>query len=168
MRVLRQFAPASYMLDVVRSYVPLISGVSENLAISRMARALDGLYSAGMTLIEALPVAADACGNEIFRRKMHQMAPMMTGGMPLSEAMQAVDEFPATFVNMIATGEEGGQLSSMLANAADYYEDQAETTLKRTAIILPVIVYICVAVYIAFNIVETMSAMFDQRTRLLE
>ena len=167
-RVLRQFTATSYMLDVVRSFLPLISGVSEKLAISRMARAMDGLYGAGMTLIETLPVAANACGNEIFRRRIRRMAPMMTEGMPLSEAMRAVGGFPPTFVNMIATGEEGGQLSTMLANAADYYENEAETTLKRAAVVLPVIIYICVAVYIAFHIVEAMSAMMNERTQLPE
>ena len=55
-----------------------------------------------------------------------------------------------------------------LANAADYYETEAETTLKRTAIILPVIIYICVAVYIAFHIVEAMSTMLKGRTLLPE
>lgn len=167
-RIIRQFKAASYVLDVVRSLLPLISGVSEKLAVSRMARAMDGLYGAGMTLIEALPVAADACGNEILRRRIRRMTPMMTGGMPLSEAMRAVGGFPLAFVNMLATGEEGGQLSTMLANAADYYESEAETTLKRAAVVLPVIIYICVAVYIAFHIVEAMSAMMNERTQLPE
>ncbi len=165
-RVLRQFGAASYALDMVRSFLPLISGVSEKLAVSRMARAIEALYGSGMTLVEALPTAADACGDELFRRDILRMVPMMTAGMPLSEAMRTVDGFPAAFVNMIATGEEGGQLSKMLANAADYYEDEAETTLKRVATVLPVIIYICVAVYIAFHIVENMSSMMNERMQL--
>ena len=167
-RVLRQFAATAYLLDVVRDFVPIVSGVSEKLAVSRVARALDGLYSSGMTLAEAIPVAADACGNEIVRRRIRRMAPMMTEGMPLSEAMRAVGGFPAAFVNMIATGEEGGQLSQMLANAADYYENEAETTLKRMAVILPIIIYILVAAYIGFQIVKTWSAILTERTQLPE
>ena len=163
-RVLRQFTPTSYMLDVFRSFLPLISSVSEKLAVSRMARAMDGLYGAGMTLVEALPAVADACGNEIFRRKILRMVPMMAEGMPLSKAMRAVDGFPSAFVNMITTGEEGGQLSSILDKAAGYYEDEAETSLKRAAVVLPVIIYFCVAVYIAFHIVEMMSGMIGERT----
>jgi type II secretory pathway component PulF len=137
--------------------------VSEKLAISRVARALDGLYGSGMTLAEAIPVAADACGNELVRRRVRRMAPMMAGGMPLSEAMRAVGGFPAAFVNMIATGEEGGQLSQMLANAADYYENEAETTLKRMAIVLPIIIYIFVAAYIGYGIINFYRTLFKDR-----
>jgi len=165
-RVLRQFSATSYALDMARSFLPIISGVCEKLAVSRMARAIEGLYGAGMTLVDALPAAADACGDELFRRDIRRMVPMMTEGMPLSEAMKAVGEFPAALVNMIATGEEGGQLSTMLANAADYYEEEADKTLKRAAVLLPVIIYMCVAVYIAFNIIEAMSAMITERTQL--
>ncbi len=167
-RVLRQFPATAYVLDVVRGLIPFVSGIAEKLALGRTARALEGLYGAGVTLGDAMPAAGDACGNEILRRKLRRMAPMIESGMTLSDAMRAVGGFPSTFVNMIATGEESGQLSGMLANAADYYEDRAETALKRAAIIIPIVFYIIVACYIGFQIVRAYTQMLSQRFEGIE
>jgi len=167
-RILKQFSPIAYVLDVLRDLVPVLSGVAEKLAISRVARALGGLYGSGTTLGEAMPMTADACGNEIVRRKLHRMRPLIDGGMPLNKAMRSVGGFPAAFVNMIATGEESGQLSGMLANTADYYENEAEPALKRMAVVLPIIIYIAVAAYIGYEIIKFYSALFQQRYGGLE
>ena len=162
-RILKQFSPVAHLLDVVRNFVPFLSGVIKKTAIARVARAIDGLYGSGTTLSEAIPVAADACGNEVFRRRVRRMAPLVADGMPLSETMRAVGGFPAAFVNMVATGEESGQLSRMLTNAADYYENDAETALKRMATVLPIVIYIAVAGYIAYEIVKAYAGFFKQR-----
>ena len=162
-RMMREFPATAYALDALKGLAPVVSRVAEKLAVARFARSVDGLYSSGMTFAEAIPVAADACGNEILRRRVCRMAPLIADGQPLSHAMKCVGGFPPAFVNMIATGEEGGQISQMLTNAATYHEDEAETALNRVAVILPVIIYIAVAAYIGFQIVKAWSGLLGDR-----
>lgn len=165
-RLLRQFQPTAFAVDTLKSLVPVYAGVTEKLAVARFARALDGLYTSGMTLLEALPVAADACGNEPLRRRARRLVPFIHGGETLSGALEQVGGFPLPFVNMIATGEEGGQLSEMLTNTARYYEETAETALSRAAAVLPVVFYLAVAGWVGFQIVKTLGGIIRQRTTL--
>jgi type II secretory pathway component PulF len=62
-RLVRSRPAGAYALDWLKGLIPVWSGVTEKLALARLARSLDGLYSAGMPLAAALSNAADACGN---------------------------------------------------------------------------------------------------------
>ena len=163
-RMMRQFAGSALALDVFQMLIPFYATVVQKLALARLARSFDGLYSAGMAFDQALPIAADTCGNELVRRRVRRVIPLVGQGRPISEAMRTVGGFPAAFVNMLATGEEGGELSQMLRNTAEYYETDAEAALTRLATVLPVLIYIGVAVYIGYQIVRTVSDMMAGRT----
>jgi type IV pilus assembly protein PilC len=153
-RVLRQFRPTAYALDWTKDCVPVLAGIAEKLALARFARALEGLYDSGVTLGTALPMSADACGNELLRRRVRRLGPKVRDGEPLSAAMQEVGDFPPAMVHMMATGDESGRLSDMLRGCAEYYEEEAETALKRTAIIVPVVILLLVFAYVSYGIIR--------------
>ena len=161
-RMMRQFSSSAYVLDSVEEYLPVYGGVMEKLAVARFGRALEGLYASGVSLTEALPVAADACGNEPLRRRICQMVPRVDQGQPLSTAMREVGGFPAAFLNMVATGEESGELSKMLKNGADYYGNEAETALNRLVVVIPIFIYLVVAAYMGYQIFRFWSGLLGR------
>ncbi len=161
-RMLRQFRGPALVLDELKRLVPIVSGVTRELANARFARSVEGLYSSGVRLGEALAVAGETCGDEIVRRRVERMVPLVEQGMPLSRAMAEVGGFPSFLVNMVATGEEGGQLSQMLGNAAAYQETEAETMLHRAAVILPVFIYVGVAVWIGYQVIKSYEALWSR------
>jgi type II secretory pathway component PulF len=161
-RLLRQFATTAFVMDTLKSMVPVLGSASRKLAVSRAARAIVGLYDAGLTLPQALPAAADACGNELVARNVRRLEPLVKEGVPLSQAMRQVGGFPSALLNMLATGEESGQVSTMLANAATYYESEAETAAKAASIILPVVVYLGVAAYAAYFVISFYMKLFSR------
>jgi type II secretory pathway component PulF len=162
-RVLRQFRGTAAVLDAAKSFVPVVGTASRRLALARWARAVVGLYDAGMSMTQALPVAADTCGNELLRQRVYRMLPMVESGQPLSQAMASVGGFPSAMVALLRTGEESGQISKMLGNSAAYYENQAETAMRRVAVVLPVLIYLAVAIYIAYHIVSFYMGLYQGR-----
>jgi type IV pilus assembly protein PilC len=167
-RMMRQFRTSAWLLDEFKTWVPYLAGVTEKLAVARFAQALDGLYSSGVTLAQALPVAGAASGDELMRRRVMRMVPLVENGESLSMAMSQVGGFPAAFRNMVATGDESGNLSEMLNRGAAYYQGEAETAINRAVIVLPVVIYVAVAVYIGFQIVKAYSGMFAERNRAIQ
>jgi len=160
-RIARQYRGAAYAMDRAVQWIPVCAGVSWKLALARLARSLNGLYGSGTNFAEALPMAAEACGNEILRRRVLAMAPMIEAGRPLSQAMRAVGGFPVAFLNMMETGEESGELSQMLTHVAAHFEDEAETALRRLMVVLPVVVYLGVAAYIGYAIISFYVGYYD-------
>lgn len=161
-RVMRVFPSTALVLDALKDCVPGWSGVASRLALSRAARTLDGLYRSGMTLAEALPEAAGASGNELVRRRVLRLAPLVRGGEALSQAMKAVGGFPLAFVNMVATGEESGRLSDMLSNTAGYYEEEAQTAVRRFAVVASVVIYVAVAATVGYQIVHAYVSVMER------
>ena len=162
-RMMRQFPAAARLLDALKQQVPVYGGVAEKLAVARLARAIDGLYSSGIGLVEALAAAGGACGSELLHRRVRAIVPMVRDGEALSTAMRTVGGFPVALVNMVATGEESGNISEMLRNTAEYYEEEAETAVVRMAVVLPVVIYVAVAIFVGLQIVHAWSGLLRQR-----
>lgn len=167
-RVMKQFTTSAYVLDLLKEWVPMYAGVAEKSAIARFAATLAALYDSGITLSEALPVAADTCGNEVLRRRAHKVARLVDKGEPLTRAIETAGGFPRTLINMIATGEESGQLSEMLGNSAELYAGQARSELKRMLVVLAAVLFLSVAVYAAYEIISFYSALFKNRYEGIE
>ncbi len=153
-RLARATGLGTGVLEAVRDLVPVYGGLTRKLSLARFARSLGGLYDAGAGLAEALPVAGAAGGSERLRRRAEVMARTVSDGRPLHAALKEAGGFPTAFENMVETGESSGQLGRMLAKAADYYSDEAQTALTRLIAVLPVVIYLGVAAYIGYEIVR--------------
>jgi type II secretory pathway component PulF len=161
-RMLRAFPTTARLLDRFKGCIPYLAGVTEKLALARLAQALDGLYRAGVKLSEALPLAGEAAGNEPMRLRVMQIARRVEQGESLSEAVAAVGGFPAAFQNLLATGDASGNLSEMLGRSARYYQGEAETAIQRAVVVMPVVIYLVIAGYIAFQIIQVYTGLMTR------
>jgi type II secretory pathway component PulF len=100
------------------------------------------------------------------REEIDEVAVDVSAGTQLAEALRYSPRFPEMVLNMIRTGETTGRLDATLRKVAEYYEDSAEATIERTAKILPVIAYLCVAGYIAYVVFTMWAAVYGQILQL--
>lgn len=161
-RVMRATPSGAYVVDVLRRMVPVYGTVAEKFSLARFARALGGLYGSGMGLARAVAMAGAACGDEPLRRRAESVSRAVEDGMPLHAALTGAGGFPSPFLNMVTTGENSGRLDAMLANAAEYYADEAETALTRLVVILPVLIYLGVAAYLGYEIVRAYVGLLNR------
>ncbi|MFO7900968.1 MAG: type II secretion system F family protein [Planctomycetota bacterium] len=161
-RMMRATPSGAYVLDLLRSVVPVYGMVAEKLALARFARALGGLYGSGTELARAVAIAGAACGDEPLRRRAESVSYAVEDGTPLHAALTEAGGFPSPFLNMVTTGENSGRLAEMLANAAEYYADEAETALTRLVVVLPIVIYLGVAVYLGYEIVQAYAGLLNR------
>ena len=142
--------------------VPVLGRARRELALGRLAAALEALLSAGVTIIEAWELAATASGSPALRRTVLGWRPQVNAGQTPAEAIHASGRFPDLFASQYATGEVSGQLDDTLRRLRGYYQEEGSRKLHAVARWLPRFVYLCVVLLIAYQIIRFYTGYFNQ------
>ncbi|MFQ6132599.1 MAG: type II secretion system F family protein [Armatimonadota bacterium] len=146
-----EYARATW--DSIKLSLPIFGPIASRLALSRFSRALAALYEAGISPASALAPAGRASGNRAIAAAMHRVVPMLQGGRPLTEALAYTGMMSRTVMEMVRTGEESGELGSLLEKVAEYHEDEAKTGIHRVAVsILPIFLLIAGLIVLAIAV----------------
>jgi type II secretory pathway component PulF len=147
--------------------VPFLGAARRDLALGRLAAALEALLNAGVTVIEAWELAGAASGSPALRRAVLAWRPQVDGGRTPAEVVCASREFPELFANQYATGEISGQLDDTLGRLHGYYQEEGSRKLHALARWFPRAVYLVIVLLIAFYVVRSWIAYFQQIQNVL-
>lgn len=150
------------IIEAVLHPIPLLGKARQYLALSRLATALEALISAGVNVIEAWELAANACGSPALRRQVLAWKPDLVAGRLPSEAVSRSSRFPEMFANLYASGEVSGKLDESLRQLHTYYQEEGTNKLQWIADVLPKAIYLIVAIVIAYFIISFYTGYFSQ------
>jgi MSHA biogenesis protein MshG len=121
--------------------VPVIGPLVRQATLARLSRTLSIAITAGMPMLETLAIIARVCGNNYLARRMLRLRDRVERGEPLSRAAAGVRMFPALVLQMIAVGEETGELPQLLDEVAGFYEREVQFSLSTlSAAIEPILI----------------------------
>jgi len=129
-------------LDRLILKVPIVGPIIRKAAISRFARTLSTMFSAGVPLVEAMDSVAGATGNVIYSEAIKKMKDDISTGTQLQSTMRTHGGhlFPNMVIQMVSIGEESGQIDTMLAKVADFYEEEVDNAVDGlTSLLEPLI-----------------------------
>ncbi|QDF98638.1 type II secretion system protein F [Azoarcus sp. DD4] len=124
--IYKRSAAMQIAVDRIVLKLPVIGDVIRKATVARWARTLSTMFAAGVPLVEALDSVGGAAGNYIYLTATKQIQNEVSTGTSLTVAMQNTSVFPTMVVQMVSIGEESGQLDSMLAKVADFYEQEVD------------------------------------------
>ncbi len=131
------------MVDRVALRLPVVGDILYKSAVARYHRTLSTMFAAGVPLVEAMGSVASASGNIVFQDAILQMRENVSTGQQLQLAMQQTSLFPPMAIQMVAIGEESGQLDTMCAKVAEFYEDEVDALVDAlTTLLEPIIMSI--------------------------
>ncbi|MFA5478881.1 MAG: type II secretion system F family protein [Candidatus Muiribacteriota bacterium] len=129
------------ILDTYSLKMPGFGVLLRKVAVSKFTRTLGTLIAAGVPILQALEVTASTAGNVIISEAVLKTRVSIKEGESISEPLKASKIFPPMVIQMIAVGEETGELDVMLRKVADFYDQEVDTAVKGlTSIIEPVII----------------------------
>lgn len=153
--------PGRFQLDLLKLSLPVLGPLMRKAAISRAARTLATLFSSGVPILESLEILEGTIGNEVLARVMATVREAVRGGSKLSEPLKVSGEFPPDTIQMIAAGEETGNLDVMLNKVSDLYDSAVAYNIKKlTAFLEPAFLLIMGSV-VAVIMASTLIPMFD-------
>ncbi len=108
--------------------LPGIGGFIKDTNTARFGSTLAILTSSGVPLVEAMRIASQVISNIPIKDALTEATVVVSEGASLHQALAETRYFPPIMLHMIASGENSGELDSMLARTAH----QQETTLANT------------------------------------
>lgn len=127
-----------YILSSFFLKIPKIKILVQNIQLARFSRTLSSTLSAGIPIIDSIELTADTL-NIVYRKFLSSSTDKILKGVSLSKALkERPDLFPNVMMGMINVGEKTGNLSELLNDIADFYEEEVDNTLKEiTTLIEP-------------------------------
>lgn len=129
-----------HTMDRLLLRAPIIGEIIKKATIARYARTLATMFAAGVPLVDALDSVAGATGNRVYYEGTMAIKADVTTGLQLQAAMGSTELFPNMVVQMVAIGEESGELDSMLSKVADIYEQEVDDAVAGLSSLLEPII----------------------------
>jgi type IV pilus assembly protein PilC len=126
LRLVRKTLPGRFVLDTITLKLPVIGQLSSKISITRWTRTLGTLISAGVPILDAINVTRETAGNEVYAKMLGNVHNSIRQGDTFAGPLRASKTVDLLVSNMVAVGEETGDLDKMLLKVADQYDEQVD------------------------------------------
>jgi type IV pilus assembly protein PilC len=146
--------------------VPKFGGSVPAKQLAIFVRQFSVMIDAGLPLVQCLEILGSQQDNKTFAKILQQTRMDVEGGSTLADAMRKHPKaFDDLFTNMIAAGEAGGILDTILKRLATYIEKAVKLKAQvKGAMVYPVAVISIAAIVITvilWKVIPTFAAMFE-------
>jgi type IV pilus assembly protein PilC len=143
LRIARKFRTGRLVLDSIKLKLPIIGNLSGKIAVTRWTRTLGTLISAGVPILDALNVTRETSGNEVYARMLGNVHNSIRQGDTFAGPLRQSKTVDLIVSNMVAVGEETGDLDKMLTKVADNYDEQVDVLVASLMSLLEPVMIIC-------------------------
>ena len=150
-----------YVIDGLLLKMPIFGPIVLKSQIALLTRSLAVLLQAAVPILSAIEITEKIVSNRVIRKGLVQARKMMAQGIPLHEPLERNDSFPPLMTQMIAVGEESGDLDSMLNEVAEFYETEVETTTDRLKSIIEPLLIVVLASIVGVIVIAIVVPMFQ-------
>lgn len=150
-----------YIIDGLLLKMPIFGPIVLKSQIALLTRSLAVLLQAAVPILSAIEITEKIVSNRVIRKGLAQARKMMAQGIPLHEPLERNDSFPPLMTQMIAVGEESGDLDSMLNEVAEFYETEVETTTDRLKSIIEPLLIVVLASIVGVIVIAIVVPMFQ-------
>jgi len=130
--------------------LPRLGPINRKNKIARIGRTLGTLLGSGVPLLDALEITRNGTGNRVMERALDKVRGAVKEGEGIAEPMGETRQFDDMVVNMVAVGEETGELDRMLLRVADTYEYEVDIEVAGLVRLLEPLLIIMVGGIVAF------------------
>ena len=137
-----------------------IGNTVQKIALARWSRTFAALYSAGVPIMQAIEVTGQTAGNKVVEKAMDDVIESVKSGGSIAAPLRDAKIFPPMVAQMMAVGEETGNLDTMLSKVADFYEDEVAAAVKALTSILEPLMIVFVGGIVGFIVIAMYMPMF--------
>ena len=147
--------------DTIKLHLPLFGELIRKREIAKFARTLGTLLGNGVAILNALAITEQVISNRILKQDIEGFADNIKEGAKLSTRMEESELFPPVAVNMVAVGEETGNLENTLQRVADAFEGETDRVIKTITTIIEPVMIVFMAVVVGFIVFAMIMPIFQ-------
>jgi len=146
--------------------MPLIRGIVASGTFANFARTLGTLMGNGVTVLKALSIVEKTVGNVVIEKELRNARDRVTDGTTISGPLAQGKIFPVMMTDMLAIGEQTGDMNGALKHIARRYESDLDRNIKIFTTALEPILIVLVALMVGFVAISILMAVFSMTNGL--
>jgi len=150
-----------FVRDSIFLEIPIIGKVFKKAALSRFASIFAILQTSGVPVMQSLSILSETIGNEAIARAFENLRERIEEGAGISAPLKSSKYFTPMVVDMIAIGEESGNLDEMLREISKHYDDEVEYAVKGMSDAIGPILIVGLAAVVGFFALAIFMPMWD-------
>lgn len=150
------------IIENIFLHIPVIATLVKEINSARTARTLSSLLASGVPYLTAVEITESVVQNSYYKNILKKAGKNVEIGLPVSKVFEENDKYYPIFVSeMVAVGEETGQLGQMLMKVAIYYENEVDQKTKNMSTIIEPFLMIIVGAGVGFFAISMISPMYS-------
>ena len=141
-------ATGRYRWDARKLKLPIVGDIILKATLARFARSFALSSQSGVPLVQALTVVAQTVENTFIGSRIDQMRDGIERGESITRCAQTTDIFTPVVMQMIAVGEETGELDNLMFEIAGMYERETDYSIKGLSAAIEPILLTVIAVLV--------------------
>ena len=153
--------PGKYARDTILMKLPIVGPVFIKTAISRFASIFAILQASGVDVLESMDILTGTIGNVAISRELEGIKDRLAEGHGISEPLSQARYFTPMLINMVAVGEESGNLEEMLGDVAEHYDTEVEYSTRKLSQAIAPLLTVGLAAVVGFFALSIFLPMWD-------
>ena len=149
-----------YIIDSIKLKTPVFGSLLNQSILNKFSKTAGILLNAGVPVIEAMNLIAKIVSNRVYEIAIGDATEYIRDGFNITSALRRTEIFPPILLQLSATGEETGELDTLLDKAADYYYKQVNALVERMTTLIEPILILMVGVIIGVMVIITYLPVF--------
>ena len=150
-----------FMKDSFVLRLPVFGPLFIKAAMSRFASILAILMSSGIPIMNAMTILSGTIGNFAISRAFDSIREQMEEGKGIAGPLSSVSFFTPMVINMVAVGEESGNLEGMLQEVTLHYDEEVRHAVSRLADLIGPVLTVALAAVVGFFALAIFMPMWD-------
>jgi type II secretory pathway component PulF len=150
-----------YVRDFVLLKLPVLGNLFQKAAMARFASIFSILQSSGVSVMEAMRILSGTIGNLAISREFDRISGRLEEGLGIAEPLRTARYFTPIVTNMVAIGEESGNLDEMLNEVSDHYDVELEYAMKKLSDAIAPTLTVGLAIVVGFFALAIFLPMWD-------
>jgi type IV pilus assembly protein PilC len=128
-------------IDAIMLKIPVFGNLFHKTALSRFSSTLGMLLKSGVPILQALDIVSDTVNNKVVSNAVLDVQGSVREGESIAKPLARHAVFPPMVVQMLAVGEETGQVDTMLSKVSTFYDNEVEAMVDAlTSLIEPLLI----------------------------
>ncbi len=142
--------------------LPTIGDMVVQIMMYKFSSSISLLLKSGVPMLETLGTLQGIFElNPIYRDAIGRVRARVASGQPLAFSMAETGLFTNMIVNTVKTGEESGQLASVMEQIAPYYKEKMESLITKVSKLLEPIIIVGMGAGVAGMMLSIYMPMFE-------
>lgn len=146
--------------DSFKLRLPMIGPIILKIEIARFSKTFGTLLSSGVSILAAMNIVKGVISNNTLKYSLAQVYEDLKQGRMLSVCLEQHKVFPSLAVNMLAVGEESGNMPEMLEKVGDMYDKDLRSAIKSFTSLFEPMIILVMGLVIGAMVVSMLLAVF--------